>query len=38
MLAPTTAGFRSHIFKAGWTMGGGVEARLFGNWTGKLVS
>jgi opacity protein-like surface antigen len=26
----------SHNTKAGWTAGGGVEARLFGNWTGKL--
>jgi iron complex outermembrane recepter protein len=26
----------SHNIKAGWTAGGGVEARLFGNWTGKL--
>ncbi len=22
--------------KAGWTAGGGLEARLFGNWTGKI--
>jgi iron complex outermembrane receptor protein len=26
----------SHNTKAGWTAGGGLEARLFGNWTGKL--
>lgn len=26
----------SHNTKAGWTVGGGLEARLFGNWTGKL--
>ncbi|MGA7487943.1 MAG: TonB-dependent receptor, partial [Xanthobacteraceae bacterium] len=26
----------SHNTKAGWTAGGGVEARLFGNWTGKI--
>jgi opacity protein-like surface antigen len=26
----------SHNTKAGWTAGGGVEARLIGNWTGRL--
>jgi opacity protein-like surface antigen len=26
----------SHNTKTGWTAGGGVEARLVGNWTGKL--
>ncbi len=31
----TTAGSFSQI-KTGWTAGGGIEARLFGNWTGKV--
>ena len=26
----------SHNTKAGWTVGGGIEARLAGNWTAKL--
>ncbi|HEU0058246.1 MAG TPA: outer membrane beta-barrel protein, partial [Hyphomicrobiaceae bacterium] len=26
----------SHNTKAGWTAGGGIEARLIGNWTGKI--
>jgi iron complex outermembrane receptor protein len=26
----------SHNTKAGWAVGGGVEARLFDNWTGKI--
>jgi outer membrane immunogenic protein len=26
----------SSTIKAGWTVGGGIEARLFGNWTGKI--
>jgi len=26
----------SHNTKAGWTIGGGIEARLAGNWTAKL--
>jgi len=26
----------SHNTKAGWAVGGGLEARLAGNWTGKL--
>jgi outer membrane immunogenic protein len=26
----------SHNTKAGWTVGGGVEARLFDNWTARI--
>jgi opacity protein-like surface antigen len=26
----------SHNTKAGWTVGGGIEGRLAGNWTAKL--
>jgi opacity protein-like surface antigen len=26
----------SHNTKAGWTIGGGVEGRLVGNWTAKI--
>jgi opacity protein-like surface antigen len=27
---------RSHNTKAGYTLGGGIEGRLTGNWTGKI--
>jgi outer membrane immunogenic protein len=33
--AGTLAG-SSSTTKSGWTVGGGIEARLWGNWTGKL--
>jgi opacity protein-like surface antigen/outer membrane receptor protein involved in Fe transport len=33
---PTTDPFSNVSVNAGWTVGGGVEARLFGNWTGKI--
>ena len=26
----------SHNTKAGWTVGGGIEGRIVGNWTGKI--
>jgi opacity protein-like surface antigen len=26
----------SHNTKAGWTVGGGIEGRIAGNWTGKI--
>jgi iron complex outermembrane recepter protein len=29
-------GFGIHRTRLGWTVGGGVEARLIGNWTGKI--
>ena len=29
-------GFGIHRTRLGWTAGGGVEARLIGNWTGKI--
>jgi outer membrane immunogenic protein len=36
----TVAGFTGtnsqSVFRSGWTAGGGVEARLWGNWTGKV--
>jgi outer membrane immunogenic protein len=28
--------FGHHTGKTGWTAGGGVEAHLGGNWTGKV--
>ncbi|MFL6795784.1 MAG: TonB-dependent receptor domain-containing protein [Xanthobacteraceae bacterium] len=28
--------FENNFIRAGWTVGAGVEASLFGNWTGKL--
>src|SRR5262249_37159746 len=33
---PAGAGFLTHTTKTGWAVGGGVEARLIGNWTGKI--
>ena len=33
---PTSSSFFSQKTKAGWTVGVGAEARLFGNWTGKI--
>jgi iron complex outermembrane receptor protein len=32
----TSASFSGHKTKAGWTLGAGIEARLWGNWTGKV--
>ncbi|WP_371259455.1 outer membrane protein [Bradyrhizobium sp. URHD0069] len=31
-----TLGGSSSTTKSGWTVGGGIEARLWGNWTGKF--
>jgi iron complex outermembrane receptor protein len=28
--------FDNHFIRAGWTIGAGVEGRIFGNWTGKV--
>ncbi len=37
---PTTAAVADQLStdttKTGWTIGGGIEARLWGNWTGKI--
>jgi opacity protein-like surface antigen/outer membrane receptor protein involved in Fe transport len=33
---PATNPFRNITINGGWTVGGGVEARLCGNWTGKI--
>jgi iron complex outermembrane receptor protein len=33
---PASSTFFSQKTKAGWTVGIGAEARLFGNWTGKI--
>jgi high affinity Mn2+ porin len=35
-IAPAEAGLLTHTMKAGWVVGGGLEARLIGNWTGKI--
>src|SRR5260370_5454702 len=34
--APAPNAFSNITINAGWTIGGGVEARLCGNWTGKI--
>ena len=34
--APVGAAFSSKELHAGWTVGGGIEAHLGGNWTGKV--
>jgi len=34
--APATNPFSNITVNAGWTVGGGFEARLVGNWTGKI--
>lgn len=34
--AATLTPFNSETLRAGWTVGAGVEGRLFGNWTGKI--
>jgi outer membrane immunogenic protein len=34
--APTSAAFGYDKTKLGWTVGGGVEGRISGNWTAKL--
>lgn len=31
-----TAAFSQDTYRAGWAVGAGLEARLFGNWTGKV--
>jgi outer membrane immunogenic protein len=33
---PVSTSASSSTTKAGWTVGGGIEARLIGNWTGKI--
>ena len=33
---PTTNSFKNITINGGWTVGGGIEARLCGNWTGKI--
>ena len=33
---PTTNSFKNMTINGGWTVGGGIEARLCGNWTGKI--
>ena len=33
---PATNSFRNITINGGWTVGGGVEARLCGDWTGKI--
>lgn len=33
---PTSASFKYDKTKLGWTVGGGIEGRLTGNWTAKL--
>ena len=34
--APLAVALNRSVIKTGWTVGGGVEARLWGNWTGKI--
>ena len=34
--APATNPFSNITVNAGWTVGGGLEARLLGNWTSKI--
>ncbi|MCA6116238.1 TonB-dependent receptor [Bradyrhizobium sp. WSM 1738] len=34
--AATTAPLDRHVYRFGWAVGGGLEMRLTGNWTGKL--
>ena len=36
VLVPVSSSFTSQTTKTGWTLGGGVEGRLWGNWTGKI--
>lgn len=33
---PVSAAFNHSTTKSGWTVGGGIEGRLSGNWTGKI--
>jgi outer membrane immunogenic protein len=33
---PTTVAFSGDTTKAGWTIGGGIEGRIAGNWTAKI--
>ena len=33
---PSNAVFSNPIARVGWTIGGGFESRLVGNWTGKV--
>jgi outer membrane immunogenic protein len=35
-LVPVSTAFSQSNTKAGWTVGGGIEGRLSGNWTGKI--
>jgi len=35
-LTPVSASFGSSATKAGWTVGGGLEGQVIGNWTAKL--
>ena len=34
--APLSNSFGNMTINAGWTLGGGIETRLCGNWTGKI--
>lgn len=34
--APTTTPFSTVTYRFGWLLGGGLEYRLIGNWTGKI--
>jgi iron complex outermembrane receptor protein len=33
---PSNAAITNHLTRVGWTLGAGIEARLIGNWTGKV--
>ena len=33
---PSNAAVSNHLTRVGWTIGGGYESRLVGNWTGKI--
>ncbi len=33
---PVNANFNNHLLKPGWVLGGGIEGRLAGNWTGRI--
>ena len=35
-IVPVSASFGSSTTKAGWTIGGGLEGRISGNWTAKI--
>jgi iron complex outermembrane receptor protein len=36
VINPVNAILANHKTKVGWALGGGIEARLVGNWTGKI--